>query len=345
MTQEPPGKVTRSGPHCRETERLIFFAAQKMTISPSTSLEAQCPVCCAPSQRYRSFGEYNYRICLQRGCGHVFLGEIPSEKTLAAFYDTCDSELWNSQAFAILGDYLTNPVTIRRYYERERTQHIRRVFGSLLAPGNRVLDVGCSSGVFLATLRDLGLDVHGQEIAPPAVAAGRERLEIDLFNGSIGDYPLESPFNLVTSYDVIEHVPDPRTFLRHIRRLCAPGAGIVLRTPNHASWLRWLTGKRWLWYLPPAHIHLFNTASLTRLLHEAGFRSVSVRTDASTYLYFLAHYLHRGKAVRVSLNLPRWKESLIFGLDDALRAAGFPLLLAGHLLRGNPLIEVFATAI
>jgi hypothetical protein len=82
-------------------------------------------------------------------------------------------------------------------------------------------------------------------------------------------------------------------------------------------------------------------------LKENGFRIQGIRTDASTYIYFVAHYLQtiRGRhgVGTPSLNMPRWKESLIYGIDFALRVAAAPLLISASVMKTGPVMEVYAT--
>jgi 2-polyprenyl-3-methyl-5-hydroxy-6-metoxy-1,4-benzoquinol methylase len=173
------------------------------------------------------------------------LDPIPTESELQTFYATATSEFWNSSPFSILQDYVANPGAVRRYYWRDRIQHIRREFPHTLKPNTAALDVGCSSGAFVATLRDLGLNASGQDIAGPAVAAGVEKLGLRLASEPITE--LTAKADLVTCYDVIEHWPNPAVLVKPIRAICNPGAAVVIRTPNHASWLRVMTRKNWLW--------------------------------------------------------------------------------------------------
>lgn len=140
-----------------------------------------CPICQATGETYRDHSGYVLLRCTNRGCRHVWLRDVPDPEAFQNFYDTPGSELWNSRAFGILDDYLKNRACVRRYYARERTKYLERVFpDKMRRPSTRVLDVGCSSGVFLATLRDRGFEVRWQDLGPQAIAAGREALKLDL---------------------------------------------------------------------------------------------------------------------------------------------------------------------
>ncbi len=297
---------------------------------------------------YRRHGRYALDRCSFRGCRHVWLHDTPTERELDEFYNTSESTLWNSGSFSILEDYRNNPAVVRRYYQRERTRYLDRfVPEKMRRSSTRVLDIGCGSGVFLATLRDRGLQVHGQDVAAQAVALGREALQIDLRSSPLVNCAFERPFDVVTCFDVIEHWRDPRSLVRLIRRLVADDGGVVIRTPNHRGWLRRLTGKRWLWYIPPAHIHYFTPESLGLLLRQEGFTVSTIRTGASTYLFFLAYYLLAPQtgagSGKTFLDMPRWQELLLRGLDTAVRIVAAPLLIPARLIHANPVLEAYAT--
>jgi 2-polyprenyl-3-methyl-5-hydroxy-6-metoxy-1,4-benzoquinol methylase len=129
-----------------------------------------CGICGSSLQNYLRDGRFGY--LRGSGCRHVVLDPVPTEAELKEFYTTGNSELWNSGAFAILQDYVSNPDVVRQYYWRDRLRHIQREFPNALQRNTAALDVGCSSGVFVAALQDLGLNASGQDIAGPAVEAG-----------------------------------------------------------------------------------------------------------------------------------------------------------------------------
>jgi hypothetical protein len=79
-------------------------------------------------------------------------------------------------------------------------------------------------------------------------------------------------FDLITLWDVIEHIPDPQPVLQMARQLLAPGGKLLLETQNVASrWAR-LLGPRWHHYKHEEHLYHFTPATISRLLVDTGFR-------------------------------------------------------------------------
>ncbi len=105
--------------------------------------------------------------------------------------------------------------------------------------GKRALDVGCGAGLLCEPLARLGAAVTGVDAAPENIAAGREHaagagLEIDYRCGDVGTLGL-SGYDLVTSLEVLEHVADAAAFLAALRSAMAPGALMILSTPNRTA--------------------------------------------------------------------------------------------------------------
>ncbi len=101
--------------------------------------------------------------------------------------------------------------------------------------GRRALDVGCGAGLVAEPLARLGAAVTGVDAAPENVAAARAHAGL---SGLAIDYratdvaALDGLFDLVTCLEVIEHVPDPRFFVRALAARLGEGGLLVLSTPN-----------------------------------------------------------------------------------------------------------------
>lgn len=147
------------------------------------------------------------------------------------------------------------------------------------AAGRRLLDVGAAAGYFVEQARLTGWDAQGLEPSRWAAAYARERLGVPVTEGTLDSVrqPTAS-FDVVTFWEVIEHLPDPRGFLTEVRRILKPGGTILLSTPDSGSLVARLLGRRWLgWQKIPEHLFFFDEATLVRLLAETGFDVVASR--------------------------------------------------------------------
>lgn len=120
-----------------------------------------------------------------------------------------------------------------------RLMHLRAYDEAVAhAPGCDVLDVGCNTGYGTVRFAPVAARVVGVDVSPGAIEAARQRAsdgrpEFVLTSGFELPFPGDS-FDLVTSFQVLEHVPDPLAYLREIARVARPGGTVILATPNAA---------------------------------------------------------------------------------------------------------------
>jgi 2-polyprenyl-3-methyl-5-hydroxy-6-metoxy-1,4-benzoquinol methylase len=137
-------------------------------------------------------------------------------------------------------------------------------------PSGRWLDVGCSSGQFVACARERGIDCEGIDVSAVAVDRGRSR-GLPLAVAAIEDWTPSSAYDAITCFDVVEHVLDPAAFVADAHRLLKPGGALVITVPNLASLSRQVMGRRWYFYIPEEHLHYFRPSTLQRLVSNHGF--------------------------------------------------------------------------
>jgi 2-polyprenyl-3-methyl-5-hydroxy-6-metoxy-1,4-benzoquinol methylase len=165
-------------------------------------------------------------------------------------------------------------------------------------PGQRLLDIGCGNGDFLANARDAGWAVAGIDTDPKAVAIAKQR-SLDISMGGIDLFAGESGcFDAITLSHVLEHLHDPRQFIHAVHRLLKPGGVIFVDTPNIESLgvRRW--GRNWRGLETPRHLVLFSQAGLVGLLKAAGFEDIQAkrRTAVRRSLYLASLRMQLGKS-------------------------------------------------
>ncbi|HWQ55333.1 MAG TPA: methyltransferase domain-containing protein [Bryobacteraceae bacterium] len=232
-------------------------------------------------------------------------------------------------------------------------EHLARyAFASRLARGKRVLDAGCGTGYGSAELAKVALSVNAVDVAPDALAWAREHFPLpnlcfEQASATALPHP-DASFDLVVSFEVIEHLEDWAAFLREVRRVLVPCGQFIVSTPNRLYYAetRERTGPN------PFHVHEFDytefRAELTAVFphvslflenHAAGvvFQPVDgsapaeIRVDAGEPLpeeahFFVAVCAHRpqtGSPTFVYLpraaNLLRERERHIDLLEGELR--------------------------
>ena len=157
-------------------------------------------------------------------------------------------------------------------------RRVRRLAREYAARG-RWLDVGCSAGFVVKAALEVGFDAHGVDIEAAAIDYGRQSLGLSHLACGVLDeqrYP-DAHFNIITVYDVIEHVPDLNAFVRELARLLAPGGVIEIGTPDIGHWRVPRRLQDWHELKPSEHLYYFDRATLSQLLARHGLKVVRVR--------------------------------------------------------------------
>lgn len=192
-------------------------------------------------------------------CGFVFAGEVPSIAELTHHYGQYDRHADVSE------------VTVARYRE------LLAVF-ERYRQSNRILDVGCGSGLFLQTARELGWDVYGTEFTDEAIELCTGR-GITMAHAPAGaDEFAPGFFDAVTAFEVFEHLLSPRDELVSIARATRPGGMLYVTTPNFDSLSRRLLRERWRVIEYPEHLSYFTARTLPGLVQRFGFDLKFVET-------------------------------------------------------------------
>src|SRR5712692_4343852 len=233
-------------------------------------------------QRDRLFaapGSWNFRLCSNVNCGLMWLDPMPNEEDIGKAYESYYThELTSKKAketrvvSSIWRRWINPVLSYISPYRRER-ERLFLMYLNDCKPG-RLLDVGCGNGLRLAHFRQLGWDVHGQDVDPKAAAYAHDHYQLEVRVGRLKDvgFP-EASFDCVVLSHVIEHMHDPLTLLKECRHLLKSGGVLVAVTPNARSFGRKHFGPRWRGLEPPRHIHLFSPEALSTLARRAGFAS------------------------------------------------------------------------
>lgn len=133
-----------------------------------------------------------------------------------------------------------------------------------------LLDIGCATGKFLEVAKDAGWEVQGVEISSYAVGVARSK-GLPVYHGSLENAPFSpSSFDVITAFDLLEHLVDLRSFLNQVRRLLAPMGVFYTLAPNADSWRSFRDGNNWIGYISSLeHIYYFSSQGLRRILMDA----------------------------------------------------------------------------
>ena len=218
---------------------------------------AKCPSCFSQDWTECVGGDDSYKLfaCTTCGCGRVLrIGGRPPE------YDDFYSA---GTARRLAGPF----DTLWRLKRRSRAALIAR-----FAPeGARICDVGCERGELLNALKETGCRVVGTQMSRPAAEYARRTFGIDVVLGELPDAPFaHDRFDAVLFLNVLEHLPDPDTYVRQAAQMLAPGGRVWVEVPNAGSFTAKLTRKNWLHHDPENHLWAFDVTTMTKLIERHG---------------------------------------------------------------------------
>ena len=156
----------------------------------------------------------------------------------------------------------------------------------------RLLDIGCSCGYFMQVAAQSGFEVEGLEFSRVAIAAADPAVRPHILCSSVDAFNGNGSYDLITAFDLIEHVPQPKEFLKKVRQLLAPEGYLAMSTPDSEHFLRYVMGVYWPMLQPMQHLTIFSRRAMRLALEEAGFADISFERATKTISYdYLADQL------------------------------------------------------
>lgn len=220
-----------------------------------------CPICERESKgKIRNKGWFSHFLC--DSCGTEVLSESRGEPAYPDEYFGNDEEKFRGAAGGI-----------RRFWHDKRSAHLRSVVGT---QASTLYDIGCGDGLFLKSAKEQGFSIGGLEPMDKA----REQAEKKL-GCRIDAVPFASPahegLDVVTAWQVIEHVEKPGDLFEQVHKNLKPGGLFAVSTVNLDSWQARLFGTQWLHLDPPRHLWVAGRSRVEDLLTRHGFTIVARR--------------------------------------------------------------------
>jgi len=187
-----------------------------------------------------------------RKCDFVLSSKIPSEAELKEHYK-------NYAPNSVLSE-----ITEKRYHELlDQLEPFRQT--------NNILDIGCGEGYFLEVAKKRNWNVYGTEYRDEIISKC-EHKEIKMHSGKLSSHNYEKvSFDVITSFEVIEHINNPTEEINTINKLLRKGGALYMTTPNFNSLSRLLLGSKWNVIEYPEHLSYYTSSTLNKLAINQGF--------------------------------------------------------------------------
>lgn len=218
------------------------------------------------------------RILKCSDCGLAFRAHRPSPEELALLYRSASDEVYEAE----LPNRRRTAARHKQLVERYRPE------------AGRILDVGCASGLFLKAMADAGWQVFGVEPSSSQFERARKLLGEDAQLRQCTLQEAELPkVDVITLWDVLEHVDDPVGFTQQCASHLDPGGLLIVNVPRIDSPMAHLLGERWPLLLAE-HLNYFTKQSLAMCGDKAGLNLAHVGSRPVSFsLGYIAYRLHQ----------------------------------------------------
>jgi 2-polyprenyl-3-methyl-5-hydroxy-6-metoxy-1,4-benzoquinol methylase len=199
----------------------------------------------------------------------VFAQKIPTAAELEKHYEGYGRN-----------DYLS-PITIKRYEELlDQLEPYRKT--------NNLIDVGCGIGYFLEVAKRRGWNAYGTEYTDRAVEICESK-GISMKKGELNpeNYP-DGFFDIITSFEVIEHINNPREELSRFKKILRAGGAIYITTPNFNSLLRYVLKQSYSVITYPEHLSYYSPKTFNKIFADNGFQKKWIKTTGISITLLLS---------------------------------------------------------
>lgn len=151
-----------------------------------------------------------------------------------------------------------------------------------------ILDVGCSTGIFLNEMRNNGWEAVGVEISSYASEYAKNIFGLKIINAPLEETKFDAKsFDIITYWDVLEHTYSPTQQLKISNKILKKDGFLVINIPNWNSFDKKLLKNFWVGYDPPRHLFIFIDHSFKKILNQYGFEIINKQCFISSYYGFV----------------------------------------------------------
>jgi 2-polyprenyl-3-methyl-5-hydroxy-6-metoxy-1,4-benzoquinol methylase len=252
-----------------------------------------CPVCA--SQKMETFivckdhflTKEEFTIVKCQDCGLKFTNPRPEKAKLGEYYKSAE---YISHSNSRKGIFNSVYQKVRRYTIGEKCRMIQSY-----ASGNKLLDVGCATGEFLAFMKLRNWEVLGIE---PDANVRKMAIEYHGLNVQDEDYLAkltDNSMDVITLWHVLEHVADLGERMKELQRILKPGGILILAVPNAESKDAEIYNIFWAAYDVPRHLYHFSRGSMEKLVSRNNLKLEAIKPmkfDAFYVSMLSEKYLH-----------------------------------------------------
>jgi len=276
----------------------------------------------------------------------------PGKDELQKLYSGVDRNIAKGATSGEIKSFNENSSQIIYALRQIRISPLQKFFPGLNAESS-LCDVGCGSGIFLAAMQKLGYrNLYGIEYNPDSVELINQNFNFKkVVAGEIKRNDNIPAVDVITAFDVLEHVPNPSETMKEIHGMLNDETGYIhIRVPNYGSLWAKVFRKKWLWMIPPFHLNYFSHKSLRSLAENNGFEVIKLRSRRPGYR--LAFWFLQLKKL-MNQNIDSFSSSsysknkffVINLVESVFRIFYFPIAAISQLFYADDCLELYAKKI
>jgi 2-polyprenyl-3-methyl-5-hydroxy-6-metoxy-1,4-benzoquinol methylase len=261
----------------------------------------RCPLCDSRDYEHE-FEKHGIPLVKCRNCELRYHTKIPADPN--DIYQASDYTVYTKGESEEHFNYR------RERFGRERIRLLEEHCGDL--SDKTLLDVGCGDGYFLSVAKDVCKRCVGSEFSVHLREFAQEKTRVPVYSVPLEDFP-ERHFDIITAFDVIEHIPAPVPFMQAASDLLTPGGYILLYTPNFDSFSIRVMREHSSIVDGTEHVILFNHTSLRKLGERLGLDMIHTETRGLDINSIIAYQSYIGEEVNAFLE--QWLNELQVMID------------------------------
>jgi len=222
-----------------------------------------CPLCKKKSRDFKLWIKTDEGDIVK--CNKCGLGFLSND--LENIY----TEIYNSTSYYKL--LIRSQGELSRRYKKQLKE-----INEIANKQGKLIDIGCSIGLFLNTATSYGFEPYGYDINKINLKKAKKFFAINtLPDNFLEDKKYKNLFDVATLWDVLEHLKDPVEYLSKLISIVKPGGLLVVQCPNMESYEFLKFGNKWNWLTPGDHLQFFTPTTLTKVVAAAGFIPIKVK--------------------------------------------------------------------
>ncbi len=240
------------------------------------------------------------RVVRCKRCGLIYVSPRPKPQLIRDGYSLAEDKQYISQERARFLTFKNSIKTLKR-----------------LRDNGRLLDIGAASGTFVKTAIEAGYDACGVEPSAWMCEIAKKYYGVTILPAAVEEMKFpDNSFDIITMWDVLEHVCDPMNTLKEAARILRPQGLLLINYPRIDDVLARIFGRKW-WFLLSVHLYYFTPKTLSLYIERLGFEKLGHRAHLQMLEY--AYLVERlsvysaalAKIARLPFIIPGFKKILI----------------------------------